>query len=244
VRRQLSSELLKLRTTRTAALLLLAAAGLTLLGVFVEGISASLADLAQNDQQRTLLGAGSSGAVLFATFAGLLAVTSEFRYGTIRPTLLVQPRRRVVLGAKLAVAALAGALFAVVCLGLSLVAGLAILTVRDVDLAPAGADLLALAAGTVAAAALSAPLGVAVGALVRNQVGAIVAVVSYAFLVDATLFAAAPDVGRLLPGKAGDALAGQPVEDLLSPGLGAAALAAWTLAFVVAATVRTDRSDV
>ena len=98
---QVSSELLKVRTTRTAALLLLAAAGLTLLGVFVEGIFSALAELAVEDQQRTLLGAGSSGAVLFATFAGLIAVTSEFRYGTIRPTLLVQPRRRVVLAAKL-----------------------------------------------------------------------------------------------------------------------------------------------
>jgi ABC-type transport system involved in multi-copper enzyme maturation permease subunit len=241
---QLASELLKLRTTRTAALLVLAAAGLTLLGVFVEGISATAAELAADEQQRTLLGAGSSGAVLFATFAGLLAVTGEFRYGTIRPTLLVQPRRRIVLAAKLAAAGLTGIVLAVVCLALSLGAGLALLAARGVELAPAGDDLVALAAGSIAAAALSALLGVAIGALIRNQVGAIVAVVAYAFLVDATLFAAAPDAGRFLPGKAGDALAGQPVEHLLSPAAGALALAAWTLAFVVAATVRTDRSDV
>jgi ABC-type transport system involved in multi-copper enzyme maturation permease subunit len=225
-------------------LLVLAAAGLTVLGVFVEGIASTLAELAQEDQQRTLLGAGSSGAVLFATFAGLLAVTSEFRYGTIRPTLLVQPRRRVVLSAKLLAAALAGALLALVCLALSLGAGLVILAVRDLAVAPRGADLVGLAAGTIAAASLNALLGVAVGALIRNQVGAIVAVVAYAFLVDATLFAAAPGVGRFLPGKAGDALAGQPVEHLLSPGAGAAALAAWALALVLAATVRNDRSDV
>ena len=43
------------------------------------------------------------------------------------------------------------------------------------------------------------------------------------------LFAAVPSVGRYLPGKAGDALAGQPVEHLLTPGLGAAVLVAWTL---------------
>ena len=241
---QLRSELLKQRTTRTVGLLLLAATGLTLLGVVVEGISSTVAELAQEDQQLTLLGAGSSGAVLFATFAGLLAVTSEFRYGTIRPTLLVQPRRRAVLAAKLAAAGITGVLFAVACLALSLGAGLAILAARDIDVAPTGADLAAIAGGTVAAAALSALLGVAIGTLVRNQVGAVVAVVAYAFLVDATLFAAAPGVGRYLPGKAGDALAGQPVEDLLAPGVGAAVLAAWTLAVVVAATVRTDRSDV
>jgi hypothetical protein len=60
----------------------------------------------------------------------------------------------------------------------------------------------------------------------------------------AALFAALPAVGRYLPGKAGDALAGRAVDDLLAPGVGAAVLAAWTLAFVVAATVRSDRSDV
>jgi len=240
---QLSSELLKLRTTRMAGLLLLAAAGLTLLGVFVEGASASAAELAGDDQQRTLLGAGSS-AVFFATLVGLLTVTSEFRYGTIRPTLLVQPRRRIVLAAKLTAAALAGVVLTLVCIALSLAAGLAILAVRGVELVPSGADLIALVAGAIAAAALSALLGVAIGALIRNQVGAIVAVVAYAFLVDATLFAATPGVGRFLPGKAGDALAGQPVDHLLSPGAGALALIAWTLAFVLAATVRTERSDV
>ena len=53
---QLRSELLKQRTTRTVGLLLLAATGLTLLGVFVEGISSTLAELAQEDQQLTLGG--------------------------------------------------------------------------------------------------------------------------------------------------------------------------------------------
>ena len=55
-------------------------------------------------------------------------------------------------------------------------------------------------------------------------------------MVDALLFAAAPAVGRFLPGKAGDALAGRGVEHLLAPGPGAAVFIAWTLAFVAAAS--------
>ena len=58
------------------------------------------------------------------------------------------------------------------------------------------------------------------------------------------LFAAAPSVGRFLPGKAGDGLAGLPDEHLLAPEAGAAVLMAWTLAFVVAASLRNERSDV
>jgi ABC-2 type transport system permease protein len=240
---QLRSEVRKLRTTRTVAIVLLAAAALTLLGVFVEGLSPTLAKLAQEDQQRTLLGAGSA-AGFFATLAGVIAVTSEFRYGTIRPTLLFEPRRRVVLAAKLAAAALTGVLFAVVCMSVSLGGGLAILAARDVNVALTGADTLALVLGSITASAFGAMLGVAVGTLIRNQVGAILAVVAYAFLVDALLFAAVPSIGRFLPGKAGDAVAGQPVEHLLDPRVGAAVLVAWTLALVALATVRDDRSDI
>ena len=239
---QLRSELRKMRTTKTAVLLLVAAVALTLLGVSIEGLSPTLEKLAQEDQQRTLLGAGAT-AGFFATLAGVITVTGEFRYGTIRPTLLFEPRRRVVLAAKLAAAALAGILFAVVCMGVSLCGGLAILAARDVNVALTGADTLALVFGAAAAAALGGMLGVTVGALIRNQVGAIVAVVAYAFLVDAVLFAAVPSVGRYLPGKAGDALAGQPVEHLLTPGPGAAVLVAWTLVFTAVATARTERSD-
>jgi ABC-2 type transport system permease protein len=241
---QLRSELLKLRTTPTLAVLLLAAAGLTVLGACVEALSPSLAELASKDPQRLSLGAGSSGAVLLATFAGLLAVTSEFRYGTIHPTLLVQPRRSVVLAAKLAAAALAGLLFAVVCVAVSFATGLIVLGARGVDVALTTGDALALILGALACAPLSAMLGVAVGALIRNQTGAIVAVAAYALMVDAALFAAAPSLGRYLPGKAGDALAGRPVDDLLAPGAGAAVLALWVVAFIVAAVVRTERNDV
>ena len=83
-------------------------------------------------------------------------------------------------------------------------------------------------------------LGVAVGTLIRNQAGAIVAWPAYAVAVDAVLFAAEPSIGRYLPGKAGDALAGRAVEHLLTPGVGAAVLAAWTLVFIAAAAVRNE----
>ena len=241
---QVRSELLKLRTVQTVAQLLLAALGLTLLGVLVEGLPATPGELAEERRQRSVLGAGSSGAVFFATLAGLIAVTSEFRYGTIRPTLLFQPRRRVVLAAKLVAAALVGILFAVLCVALAFGVGLAVLAARDVEVVLTSGDVLELVSGSVACSLLSAMVGVAVGALIRNQVGAIVAVVAYSFAVDAVLFAAVPSVGRYLPGKAGDALAGRPVEDLLQPGIGALVLAAWTLALVAAASVRNERSDV
>ena len=241
---QLQAELLKLRTTRTMLALLAVAAGLTLLGVLIEGISPTLAELGQESTQRTVLSAAGSGSVFLATLAGLLSVTTEFRYGTIRPTLLFEPRRRVILAAKLSAAVVAGLLIGVVCVGVAFGAGLALLDVRDADVALTGAHAATLVAGPIAGAALGALLGVAVGTLIRNQVGAIVALAAYAIAVDAVLFSAAPSIGRYLPGKAGDALTGLPTEHLLTPAGGAAVLAAWALAFIAAATLRIDRSDV
>jgi ABC-2 type transport system permease protein len=240
---QLRSELLKLRTTRTVALLLLGATGLTLFGAGIEGLSPTSTELATEVTQRHLLTAGVT-AVLFATLAGLVAVTNEFRYGTIRPTLLVQPRRLVVLVAKLAATALVGIGFAAACVGVALGAGRAILAARGVGLVLSDGDLLGLAGGIAGASVCGSLLGVAIGALIRNQAGAIIALAAYAFAVDAVLFAAAPSVGRYLPGKAGDGLSGLPDAHLLAPGAGAGVLLAWTLVFVLAAVLRTERSDV
>jgi hypothetical protein len=242
---QLHSELIKVRTIRTVGMLFLAVVALTLLGVLIEGFSATLGELATEETQRTLIGDyGASTAVLLSTFVGLLLVTGEFRYGTIRPTLLFEPRRRVFLGAKLAAAALTGALFGAVCVALSFGAGLAVLAARDVDVALTGDHVLVLVVGPVAASALTAMLGVTIGALIRNQVGAILVLAVYALVIESLLFAAAPSVARYSPAQAGSALGGMPDEGLLTPGLGAAVLLAWTLAFAAAATVRTDRSDV
>jgi hypothetical protein len=241
---QLRSELRKLRTTRTVAVLLLVAVALALLGIVAPGLSDTLDELAKEDTQRTLIGSAATNAVFFSTFVGLLVVTTEFRYGTIRPTLVFEPRRRVVLVAKLASAALAGILFAVVCLVVSFGVGLALLAARNVDIALTGVHAFELVFGTVAASALIAMLGVTVGALIRNQVGAIGALAAYIIGVETLLFATVPSVGRYLPGQAANALAGLPTEDLLVPFSGAVVLIAWTLVFVALATLRTDRSDV
>lgn len=241
---QLRSELRKLRTTRTAPVLLLVAVGLALLGVFAEGLSATLDELATEETQRRLIGSAATNAVLIATFVGLLAVTGEFRYGTIRPTLLLEPRRRVVLAAKLGAAAIAGIIFAVVCVTVSFGAGLPLLRARDVAVTLTGTHTLLLVFGTVAASALSAMLGVTVGALIRNQVGAIIALAVYSLVVDVLLITTVPSVGRFLPGQALNALAGLPEEELLAPGVGAAVVVAWLLAFLASAAARTERSDI
>ena len=241
---QLASEWLKIRSTRTLLWFLLVGVALAVLGPVAEGLSPAPAELATEDTQRSMFAGGASSGVLLATFAGLLLVTGEFRYGTIRPTLLFEPRRRLVLAAKLAASALVGVVFGVVCIAVAFGTSLTILSVRGVDLALSGGQLVAIVAGVVVTSALSAMLGVTIGSLIRNQVGAIVALAVYSLAIDALLFTTVPSVGRFLPGQAGNALSGMPSEELLAPGAGALVIVAWTVAFIAAATVRSDRSDI
>ena len=87
-------------------------------------------------------------------------------------------------------------------------------------------------------------LGVAVGALIRNQVGAIIVLAAYSLVVDAVLFAAVPSLGRFLPAQASNAFAGLTGSDLHSPAAGAAVLTAWTIVFAAFAVLRTERTDI
>lgn len=240
---QIRSEVLKLRTTRTLGIVTLLAAAMTLLGSLVEGISPTTAKLVSEATQRDMFVANVT-AVLFSTIAALLIVTSEFRYGTIHSTLLCEPRRRVVFGAQLAAAALAALVISVLATAVSLGAGLAVLELRGVDVSLTTEHAITIVFGPIAASVLSAFIGVALGWLIRNQTGAIVALLAYAVALDAGLFAASPGAGRFLPGKAGDALAGRPADELLAPIAGAGVLAVWTLAFVIAALLRASRADV
>ncbi len=240
---QLRSELLKLRSTRTASGLLLAVVGVVLLGVIAQGLSFTLGELASESKQRDVFGS-ATGAILLAIFVGVIGVTSEFRYGTMRPTLFIEPRRRIVVGAKIAASALAGLTFGAVGVVIAFGAGGAVLVARDVDFVVSRGHVAAIVVGTIVGSALCAMIGAAVGALIRNQVGAIIVLVAYSLAVDAVLFASVPALGRFLPAQASNAFAGLTGPDLLSPAAGAVVLAAWTIVFAAFAFVRSERTDI
>src|SRR4029453_8354351 len=109
--------------------------------------------------------------MLFAGMVGAMAITAEIRYGTIRPTFLITPRRGPVLAAKLAISALAGIVFGLVAEGLMAGAATVALSARGIDLQLAGGDYAKLRVGGTALAARWAMLGLGLRALVRNQGG-------------------------------------------------------------------------
>src|SRR6476469_9813022 len=104
---QLLSELRKMRSTRTNLGLLAGMVALILIFLLTIGLTGSSSDLADHDHQYRLFSVGTQAA-LFATLIGVMAITSEFRHGTIRPTFVVTPIRTRVITAKVVASLLMG----------------------------------------------------------------------------------------------------------------------------------------
>jgi hypothetical protein len=243
---QLRSELRKMRTTRTNLGLLLGLVALILFGV-IAGAFSSEADLSLPENQRELIGNGTFAAA-FAAMIGVMAMTSEFRHGTIRATFVFTPARVRVVAAKVLASVLVGIGFGALGAGLGLGAGTAMIRARGYDVLIDSGDVRRLLVGTMAMSALWAALGVGIGALVRNQVFAIVGLFAWVFVVEILLFQYLPAVGRYAPGAAGTAMTGDTVGDssvhLLSAPAGGALLAGYAVAFVLLGALITNRRDV
>jgi ABC-2 type transport system permease protein len=87
-------------------------------------------------------------------------------------------------------------------------------------------------------------LGVAVGAITRNQMVAIVGAMGWLVVVEPILFAASSTVFRWLPGMASISLRRQPADGLLSPGTAAAVLVGVIAVALVFGTRLVERDDV
>jgi ABC-2 type transport system permease protein len=240
---QIQAELLKIRSTRTTVGLALAMIALIVLFALLSGLLTKAPHLMSSQDQVGLLSVGSLSGV-FAALAGIMLITSEYRYGTIRPTFLVSPRRSRVLAAKLAAGLLAGLAFGVAGEALGFGIGIVILHARGIPYAPGTGTTALLLGGTVAASALWGAIGVGLGAIVRNQVGAIIALLAWGFVVENLLFAFVPSVGRFAPVHAENGLFGLTTRHLLSPAAGAATLIAWTAALAAVGVVLAARRDV
>lgn len=170
---------------------------------------------------------------VFPLMLGTLAVTGEFRHQTLTPTFLTSPRRGRVLFAKVITLALFGALYGACALVASVGAGAAVFTVNDIDTGLGDQDIWLLFARSVLAMALWAVIGVGVGALVPNQVAAIVIVLAFTQFVEpilrtvASFVSWAADIGNYLPGAASDALVGASIYTSLGMATGDSATLEW-----------------
>jgi hypothetical protein len=180
--RLFGAELLKLRTIRTMWGFAAAAVGLS--GLIAAGHIGSPPKEGRlaPDFQFDLVLRAAFPVVVLALLLGILLFTNEFRHGTISRTLLVTPRRTVLVALKLMVGAAAGLGLAVLAFVTTAIVAVIWLGIIDVPLRPGDAvDGFWRAA---VAAMLIGALGAAVGGAVHSQVGALVGTLVWLFIAE------------------------------------------------------------
>lgn len=248
----LDAELLKLRSTRATALLVLATLVLVVLTVAttVPGVIEENSALSLDDPSllASVVGNGFGAPQVLMTLLGVLAFTQEFRYGTITSTYLGEPRRTRVLVAKGLSLALASIVITAVTLAVSLTVGIALIRSQDGDVTVAAQFWQTVGAGFVVMAAYGVA-GVAIGALVLNQIAAVVGVLVWMLAVEQIVIPLLPEVGRWMPwGAATSLMQLGPSYGFdgvfLSAPMGGLLLAGYTAAAAALALVVTPRRDV
>jgi ABC-type transport system involved in multi-copper enzyme maturation permease subunit len=194
---------------------------------------------------------------VFPVIVGALAMTGEFRHKTITPTLLAEPRRTVVLVAKMVSSIAVGLLFGVVGTAATVGAGAATLTLLGEETALSDADVLQSIGLSVLALTVWTMVGVGFGTLLTNQVAVIVVVLAFTQFVEPLLRLVlgqldwTEGVSKYLPGAAGEAITGASFyassglgADLLSSAQGLLVLLAYAVVFAALGRLLTLRRDI
>jgi ABC-2 type transport system permease protein len=238
------SEFLKVSTVRGPWLLLAAGPLIVLAGI--AGLVQSGADLHDPATQSKALAHGGLAAI-FALVFGILAVAGEYRHATITDTYLTAPRRGRVAAAKLTVYALIGAAAGLICSATALAATSAWWAAEGASLDLSAADDWRILGGGIAANIGLAVIGVALGALFRNVIGAIVMALAWVAVIEGIVGQlVGSGLARWLPFYSSEALdkANVTGTQLLPQWGGGLVLLAYAAIFASAAIVATLRRDV
>lgn len=169
---------------------------------------------------------------------------TEFRYGSIVPTLLVTPDRRRVLAAKVMALGAVSIVYMVAAFGTALAVGLPGLMAKGLAVHWSAGALAQLFGRVVVAGALWSAIGVGIGLAVRRQAPAFIGVAVWSMGVETAIGAMFRGVEKFLPDAAGTAIIGFDATDLLAPGAAVAVLVGWTAVVVTAGARLMVRRDV
>lgn len=193
---------------------------------------------------------------VFPLVVGSLSVTSEFRHRTITQTLLVEPRRTVLVAAKLLATVPVGLALGVVGVAALVATSAPVLAWQGDGAYLTDPDVVAVLVLGVVTIAVWAVVGAALGCLLTNQVAALVVILAFTQLVEPIARTALGAVDALagvsayLPGAAADALIGASLYseiagvDLLPRWAGGLVLLGYGVVFAVAGRLTTFRRDI
>ena len=209
--RLVRAEWTKLLSTRVWIGLLLGACVLSgasalLLTVFAGDAESGIPPVGSR-QYELLAFAAPANVIVLTLILGIIGMTQEYRHRTATPTFLAAPRRGSVVVAKLLAYAVAAVPFALVVLAVTVLVVVVAAGARGGSLSWTGENVGVLARAGVALV-VYALIGVGVGALLRNQVGAIVGSLVYLFVVEPIIRQIPATAGfyKWLPGGALEAV--------------------------------------
>lgn len=194
---------------------------------------------------------------VFTLIMGALSVTSEFRYQTITPTYLTDPRRGRVVAGKTVGQLVIGIAFGIAATVVASAVGAVLLSILG-DSTGLGEDSVrrSLALSPLALG-LWAVIGVGMGALIKNQIAAIVVIIGFNQIVDPVLrlvlaLANLGGVEKFLPTAAAESVSGGGFSTLMATGSGSSlswwagglVLLGYGIVFVVLGWLLTLRRDV
>jgi ABC-type transport system involved in multi-copper enzyme maturation permease subunit len=233
----LKAELLKLRTTRTFAVVV----GVSALFSMVLAVLG--ASFEKNITAHELFTNNSITYVI--VLLGAIGMTGEWRHRTITSTILASPDRVRLLSAKVLASAAAGVVLVFLVTVVTMIAGtIALKAGGHPTLGVSGlADVMWR---NLVVAAVLGSFGVAIGALGRNQIVTVVGLIAVAAVLEPGIFGASHAVGRFGPlAEAPSAVLGgsSATEGMLSAGPALVVMIAWAAAAFGAAAIRLRNRD-
>ncbi|MFW0797049.1 ABC transporter permease [Gordonia sp. CPCC 205515] len=261
----LRAEYRKFTSTRMWWVLLIAMVGY--LGFIAVVLTFSMTADVEGQPRPTLTGPDLAGAIyslaspmgyVFALVIGSLAVIAEFRHKTITSTLLVEPRRTLVVVAKMLAAVPIGALYGVIGTVTVVLGAAPLLSWLGDGAFLTDGRIIEVIVLSMVVMVLWTALGVAFGTVVPNQVAAIVILLAFTQLVEPIArialgaFDATSGVAKFLPGAAADGLIGTSfysmmgagATDLLPRWAGGVVLVAYIVILAVVGRYTTFRRDI
>ncbi|HEV7728054.1 MAG: family transporter protein [Modestobacter sp.] len=248
--RLVRSEWTKLLTTRVWIGLVLGACLLAggfaaLLTAFAGNAGSGLPAVGTPQFEQLAFAVAANGTVL-ALVLGVIGMTQEYRHRTATPTFLASPHRGRVVVAKLIAYALAAVPFAVAVCAVTVLVVAVYAGARGA--VPAlSADNVAVLLRAALAMVVYAVIGVGLGALLRNQVGAIVGALVYLYVIEPIISSIPATSGAYewMPGGALEAMtATTRTTDLLAAWQGGLLLLGYGLLAAVVGTMLAVRRDV
>jgi len=229
-------ELIKTVTTRTLFGYAALGVALAVANVLILTLSKDLVTVA--DKQEAI-----AGLPMLLILFGLVSAAGEYRHRTAAPAALAAGGRRGrLLLARAGAYGLTGLVLGTLTVAIALALGLPLLS-GESGPSLGSSEITAVAAGSIVGAALCAIMGVAAGALVRNQVAGVVGALIVMFVATPLLNLADETAAELSPFGAAIVLAGDPTADALSSDEAGLVLAAWTLPLLLVAIVVERRRD-